>query len=132
MDPAAVADARARVTRQVVAWGLGEPATTTELIVSELVTNAIRCATPPLRLRLLRNARLTCEVSDASSTAPRLRHARSMDDGGRGLFLVAQLSHRWGARCTADGKIIRAEQEIEQEGRFTPRREGRRSARPPA
>nr|WP_149828411.1 SpoIIE family protein phosphatase [Streptomyces tailanensis] len=136
VDPAAVADVRARATRQVVAWGLGELATTTELIVSELVTNAIRYGTPPLGLRLLRDARLTCEVSDASSTAPRLRHARSMDEGGRGLFLVAQLSHRWGSRYTANGKIIWAEQEIEQEieqeGRFTPRREGRPSARPPA
>ncbi|PKT67678.1 protein phosphatase, partial [Streptomyces populi] len=85
---------------------------TTELVVSELVTNAIRYAVPPIRLRLLCDTRLTCEVSDASSTAPRLRHARSTDEGGRGLFLVAQLSHRWGARHTAEGKIIWAEQEI--------------------
>ncbi|GGN80954.1 hypothetical protein GCM10011579_067040 [Streptomyces albiflavescens] len=111
-DPAAVADVRARATRQVAAWGLEELAMTTELIVSELVTNAIRYASPPVRLRLLRNSRLTCEVADASSTAPRLRHARSMDEGGRGLFLVAQLAHRWGARYTAGGKVIWAEQEI--------------------
>ncbi|GGR95143.1 hypothetical protein GCM10010269_37640 [Streptomyces humidus] len=111
-DPAAVADVRARATRQVEAWGLGELATTSELIVSELVTNAVRYATPPIRLRLLFDARLTCEVADASSTAPRLRHARITDEGGRGLFLVAQLAHRWGARYTADGKIIWAEQEI--------------------
>ncbi|WP_432180443.1 SpoIIE family protein phosphatase [Streptomyces sp. NBC_00063] len=112
VDPAAVADVRARATRQVEAWGLGELAMTTELIVSELVTNAIRYAEPPIRLRLLRDARLTCEVADGSSTAPRLRHARSMDEGGRGLFLVAQLAHRWGARYTAGGKIIWADQEI--------------------
>ncbi|WP_406010352.1 SpoIIE family protein phosphatase [Streptomyces sp. NBC_00637] len=112
VDPAAVADIRARATRQVEAWGLGELAMTSELIVSELVTNAVRYAAPPIRLRLLLDARLTCEVSDASSTAPRLRHARILDEGGRGLFLVAQLAHRWGARYTADGKIIWAEQEI--------------------
>ncbi|MFK4118894.1 SpoIIE family protein phosphatase [Streptomyces longwoodensis] len=111
-DPAAVADLRARATRQVADWGLGELVMTTELIVSELVTNAIRYAEPPVRLRLLRDSRLTCEVSDASSTAPRLRHARSTDEGGRGLFLVAQLAHRWGARYTATGKVIWAEQEI--------------------
>nr|WP_210583746.1 SpoIIE family protein phosphatase [Streptomyces sp. GESEQ-35] len=111
-DPAAVADVRARATRRVEAWGLEELAMTTELVVSELVTNAIRHAAPPIRLRLLRDSRLTCEVSDASSTAPRLRHARSTDEGGRGLFLVAQLAHRWGARYTADGKIIWAEQEL--------------------
>ncbi|MER5525203.1 SpoIIE family protein phosphatase [Streptomyces sp. NPDC002677] len=112
VDPAAVADVRARAARQVVAWGYDELAMTTELIVSELVTNAIRYAQPPIRLKLLRDSRLTCEVADASSTAPRLRHARSTDEGGRGLFLVAQLAHRWGARYTGEGKIIWAEQEI--------------------
>jgi PAS domain S-box-containing protein len=111
-DPAAVGDVRARATRQVEAWGHPELAMTTELIVSELVTNAIRYAGPPIRLRLLRDARLTCEVADGSSTAPRLRHARSTDEGGRGLFLVAQLAHRWGARYTTEGKIIWAEQEL--------------------
>ncbi|MEV7448739.1 MULTISPECIES: SpoIIE family protein phosphatase [Streptomyces] len=112
VDPAAVADVRARATRQMAAWHLDDLAMTTELIVSELVTNAIRYAEPPLRLRLLRDSRLTCEVADASSTAPRLRHARSTDEGGRGLFLVAQLAHRWGARYTPEGKIIWAEQEL--------------------
>lgn len=112
VDPAAVAHVRGDATRQVEAWGLGDLAMTSELIVSELVTNAVRYATPPIRLRLILDARLTCEVSDASSTAPRLRHARIMDEGGRGLFLVAQLAHRWGARYTADGKIIWAEQEL--------------------
>ncbi|WP_369394106.1 SpoIIE family protein phosphatase [Streptomyces sp. CG1] len=112
-DLAAVGALRARATHQVADWGLGaELAMTTELIVSELVTNALRYATPPIRLRLLRDTRLTCEVSDASSTAPRLRHARSTDEGGRGLFLVAQLAQRWGARYTSEGKIIWAEQEI--------------------
>ncbi|MEU9992816.1 SpoIIE family protein phosphatase [Streptomyces sp. NPDC048045] len=111
-DPVAVAHARAEAIRRLTDWGLEELAITTELIVSELVTNAIRYAGAPIRLRLLRDARLTCEVADTSSTAPRLRHARSMDEGGRGLFLVAQLAHRWGARYTAEGKIIWAEQEI--------------------
>ncbi|MFB8180696.1 SpoIIE family protein phosphatase [Streptomyces sp. NPDC055966] len=111
-DPAAVGDLRARAIRQMRDWGLEELALTTELVVSELVTNAIRYAAPPIRLRLLHDARLTCEVSDASSTAPRLRHARSTDEGGRGLFLVAQLALRWGARYTDQGKIIWAEQDI--------------------
>ncbi|MEU3844269.1 SpoIIE family protein phosphatase [Streptomyces sp. NPDC028635] len=112
VDPAAVGDVRGRATRQVEAWGFGELAMATELIVSELVTNAIRYAAPPIRLRLVRDTRLTCEVADGSSTAPRLRHPRSTDEGGRGLFLVAQLAHRWGVRYTLEGKIIWAEQEI--------------------
>ncbi|MFF5029509.1 SpoIIE family protein phosphatase [Streptomyces collinus] len=111
-DPAAVGRVRAEATRQVAAWGLAELAMTTELIVSELVTNAVRYAASPIHLRLLRDARLTCEVADGSSTAPRLRHARSTDEGGRGLFLVARLTHRWGVRYTAEGKVIWAEQEL--------------------
>ncbi|MCW2870358.1 ATP-binding protein, partial [Actinacidiphila oryziradicis] len=79
---------------------------------SELVTNAIRHATGPIRLRLIRHQLLTCEVSDTSNSLPRLRHARTTDEGGRGLFLIAQLSHRRGTRYTPDGKIVWAEQEL--------------------
>ncbi|MGW9305874.1 MULTISPECIES: SpoIIE family protein phosphatase [Streptomyces] len=110
LDPAAVGATRNKVARQLEAWGLDELTMTTELIVSELVTNAIRYASGPVRLRLLLQSVLTCEVSDASSTTPRLRHARTTDEGGRGLFLVAQLARRWGTRYTRRGKIIWAEQ----------------------
>ncbi|MGW1786788.1 ATP-binding protein, partial [Streptomyces sp. NPDC002143] len=55
---------------------------------------------------------LICEVSDGSSTAPHLRRARAFDEGGRGLFLVAQLTERWGTRHTVTGKTIWAEQII--------------------
>ncbi|MFD8062113.1 SpoIIE family protein phosphatase [Streptomyces cyaneofuscatus] len=110
LDPAAVGLTRNKVARQLEAWGLDELTMTTELIVSELVTNAIRYASGPVRLRLLLQSVLTCEVSDASSTTPRLRHARTTDEGGRGLFLVAQLARRWGTRYTHRGKIIWAEQ----------------------
>ncbi|MEU6954698.1 SpoIIE family protein phosphatase [Streptomyces sp. NPDC045714] len=112
VDPAAVGETRAKVSRQLEAWGLAELSMTTELIVSELVTNAIRYGAGPVRLRLLFQSSLTCEVSDASNTSPRLRHARTTDEGGRGLFLVAQLAHRWGTRYTPRGKIIWAEQPL--------------------
>ena len=108
-DPAAVADIRAAVTRQLDGWGLTEAAFTTELILSELITNAIRYASGPIRVRLLRDRKLICEVSDASSTAPHLRYAAGLDEGGRGLFLVAQFAERWGTRYTPQGKIIWAE-----------------------
>ncbi|MBW3702995.1 protein phosphatase, partial [Streptomyces griseus] len=112
VDPAAVGETRAKVSRRLEAWGLAELSMTTELIVSELVTNAIRYGEGPVRLRLLFQSALTCEVSDASNTSPRLRHARTTDEGGRGLFLVAQLAHRWGTRYTPRGKIIWAEQPL--------------------
>lgn len=115
-DPAAVAGVRARTARVLRSWDLEELEMTTELIVSELVTNAVRYATGPIRLRLLRQSVLICEVSDTSSTSPRLRHARTTDEGGRGLFLVAQLTRRWGTRYTADGKIIWTEQELPTTG----------------
>ncbi|MEI7031152.1 SpoIIE family protein phosphatase [Streptomyces pratensis] len=112
LEPAAVGEARGEVAGQLAAWGIAELSTTTELIVSELVTNAIRYASGPVRLRLLLQSALICEVSDASNTSPRLRHARTTDEGGRGLFLVAQLAHRWGTRYTPRGKIIWAEQNL--------------------
>jgi PAS domain S-box-containing protein len=111
-DPAVVSTARSLAIRQLTQWGLEDLATTTELIVSELVTNAIRHGTGPVRLRLIRHQLLTCEVSDTSNSLPRLRHARTTDEGGRGLFLVAQLSHRRGTRYTPDGKTVWAEQEL--------------------
>ncbi|WP_197085204.1 SpoIIE family protein phosphatase/ATP-binding protein [Saccharothrix sp. ST-888] len=109
-DPAAVAGIRAAVTRQLTHWGLEETTFTTELILSELITNAIRYATAPIRVRLLLDRTLICEVSDTSSTSPHLRYAAAEDEGGRGLFLVAQLAEHWGTRYTPDGKIIWAEQ----------------------
>ncbi|AZM63811.1 MULTISPECIES: sodium/proline symporter PutP [unclassified Streptomyces] len=109
-DPAAVGDARAAVVRQLAEWGLDGFEFTTELIVSELVTNAIRYASGPIGLRLIRDRGLICEVRDASATSPRPRHARTTDEGGRGLMIVAQLAHRWGTRHTSTGKVIWTEQ----------------------
>lgn len=128
-DPSAVAGARADVADQLDAWGLDELKMPTELIVSELLANALRYATGPLRLRLLRHHVLTCEVSDTSSTSPRMRHARALDENGRGLFLVAQLTRRWGTRHTPEGKTIWAEQELPHP---TARRPGGQDATDPS
>ncbi|MFD7326485.1 SpoIIE family protein phosphatase [Streptomyces sp. NPDC059875] len=114
-DPAVVARARVMAARQLAAWGLQELAFTTELVVSELVTNAIRHASGPIRLRLILERTLICEVFDASSTSPHLRHARTTDEGGRGLFLISQFTRRWGTRYTAEGKVIWAEQPLDRD-----------------
>ncbi|WP_225830844.1 SpoIIE family protein phosphatase [Streptomyces sp. NK08204] len=108
-DPAVVAEARAATVRQLAAWGLDDLAFTTELVVSELVTNAVRYAGGPIGLRLIHEHVLVCEVTDPSNTQPRLRRARWADEGGRGLFLVAQLTARWGSRYDQSGKTIWAE-----------------------
>ncbi|MGW3247432.1 SpoIIE family protein phosphatase [Streptomyces sp. NPDC001070] len=89
--------------------GLGD---STRLIVSELVTNAVRHSTGPIRLSLRQHGVLTCEVSDTDTCAPRPRRARSTDENGRGLLLVAQMSHRWGTRLMSKGKVVWVEQDI--------------------
>jgi len=109
-DPEIVADARLQASRQLQAWGLEEAGFVTELVVSELVTNAIRYGATPIQLRLIRDRTLICEVSDGNSAAPHLRRARTFDEGGRGLLLVSQLTQGWGTRQTTSGKTIWAEQ----------------------
>ncbi|MFJ3103580.1 SpoIIE family protein phosphatase [Streptomyces sp. NPDC086835] len=108
----AVAAGRARelITGQLNTWGLEELAFSTELVVSELVTNAVRYAEGPLQLRLIRDRTLLCEVADTGHTSPHLRHSTAEDEGGRGLFIVAQLVQRWGTRYTRSGKTIWTEQ----------------------
>jgi anti-sigma regulatory factor (Ser/Thr protein kinase) len=124
-------------------WGLQAQADTVELLLSELVTNAVRHAAGPapaprfdpdavddvdlesLELALLDNASvagedarqvevvarrgsdsLWIEVYDQDVRMPRVRTATATDEGGRGLFLVDQLSRRWGARDTPTGKAV--------------------------
>ncbi|MGV9455330.1 SpoIIE family protein phosphatase [Streptomyces sp. NPDC003635] len=115
-DPAAVPRIRAEAARRLQSWGLVGADFTTELILSELVTNAIRYGKTPISLRLLHDRdSLICEVADGTSTSPHLRRATLTDEGGRGLFLVAQLSRRWGTRYTDRGKIIWAELALDAE-----------------
>ncbi|MET7307357.1 MULTISPECIES: SpoIIE family protein phosphatase [unclassified Streptomyces] len=112
-DPTAAATARGHTRRTLADWNVDEDtAYAAELIVSELVTNAIRYGAPPLQLRLIKNRTLTCEVHDDAATSPRLRHARTVDEGGRGLFIVAQLAQRWGTRYTTEGKTVWSEQTL--------------------
>ncbi|HTJ71386.1 MAG TPA: SpoIIE family protein phosphatase [Actinospica sp.] len=111
-DYPVVAEARRLATAQLEEWGLGEFNFVTELVVSELVTNALRYGLEPIQLRLIYDRTLICEVSDSNSTSPHLRRARIFDEGGRGLMLVAQLTTKWGTRHTATGKTIWTEQAL--------------------
>ncbi|GHH66370.1 hypothetical protein GCM10017673_11740 [Streptosporangium violaceochromogenes] len=91
-------------------WGLDAIADTTELMVSELVANAVRHGSGDIGLRLLRGPTLVCEVADRAPTLPSMREAGSEDDSGRGLHLINWLAHRWGSRPTPQGKVVWVEQ----------------------
>ncbi|QIY60040.1 SpoIIE family protein phosphatase [Streptomyces sp. RPA4-5] len=101
-----VARARELAREQLVDWGLQDLVDTTELLVSELVTNALRHGHGEIRLRLLLDRSLVCEVWDADLAQPRRRRARDTDEGGRGLQLVGLLSEGWGSRRTPRGKTV--------------------------
>ncbi|MGW2690224.1 SpoIIE family protein phosphatase [Streptomyces sp. NPDC001414] len=110
-DPQAAPIARSATRRQLREWGIEEEtAFTTELLVSEFVGNAIRYGAPPLRLRLILDQKLTCEVSDTAPSAPHIQHARTIDETGRGLFIIASLADQWGIRYQSHGKTVWAEQ----------------------
>ncbi|MCC5474621.1 SpoIIE family protein phosphatase [Streptomyces barringtoniae] len=111
-EPESASKARKLTADRLTAWEIDELAFTTELVVSELVTNAVRYSDGPIGLRLIRDRTLVCEVTDTSSTVPQLRRAEDTDEGGRGLYLTAQLTQRWGTRPARRGKIIWAEQTI--------------------
>ncbi|MFF9866160.1 SpoIIE family protein phosphatase [Streptomyces sp. NPDC013953] len=105
-EPRSVGRARELARAQLTTWELDPLIDTVELLVSELVTNALRYGEGEIRLRLLRDRTLVCEVWDAGLVQPRRRRARDTDEGGRGLQLVGLLSTAWGSRRTPRGKTV--------------------------
>ncbi|MFF8094045.1 SpoIIE family protein phosphatase [Streptomyces sp. NPDC016675] len=105
-EPRSVGRAREYARAQLLAWDLEPLVDTTELLVSELVTNALRYGEGEIRLRLLLDRTLVCEVWDSGLVQPRRRRARDTDEGGRGLQLVGLLSAAWGSRRTPRGKTV--------------------------
>ncbi|MFE9096086.1 ATP-binding protein [Streptomyces sp. NPDC007264] len=99
-------------------WGVGrEVLESAELVLSELVTNALRVPVPGDRqvgVRITRSVGeglLRLEVSDAGGGRPEVREPADHETGGRGLLLVAALAHRWGfeERAAGIGKTVYAE-----------------------
>ena len=105
-EPQSVARARELTREQLAAWQLDALGDTAELLVSELVTNAMRYGEGDIRIRLLLDHTLVCEVWDAGPVQPRRRRAHDTDEGGRGLQLVDLLSTGWGSRRTPRGKTV--------------------------
>lgn len=105
-EPRSVGRAREYARGRLQSWDLEPLIDTTELLVSELVTNALRYGEGDIRLRLLLDRTLVCEVWDSGLVQPRRRRARDTDEGGRGLQLVGLLSAAWGSRRTPRGKTV--------------------------
>jgi anti-sigma regulatory factor (Ser/Thr protein kinase) len=105
-QPVTVARARRLVEQTLTGWGLSALGEVAQLLATELITNAIRYATRPIELRLLRTATLLCEVRDDDHYLPVLREAGGLDENGRGLFLVSRLARRWGVSRTTHGKVV--------------------------
>ncbi|MFF7160276.1 SpoIIE family protein phosphatase [Streptomyces sp. NPDC008086] len=107
LDPVEVGRARAVVREQLHDWGLERLADSAELMVSELVTNALRHShTRPVELRLVRGDTLLCEVDDDDHDLPTLLNAGPADESGRGLRVVSVLAREWGTSRTATGKAV--------------------------
>ncbi|MBM9504465.1 ATP-binding SpoIIE family protein phosphatase [Actinacidiphila acididurans] len=108
LEPQAQTAGRARrLVRQALRrWDLEDQLDAAELLVSEIVTNAVRYAERPITLRLLRTDVLRCEVGDDAPLLPRMRHAAPEEEGGRGLYLVNRMAQRWGATRLGAGKVV--------------------------
>jgi anti-sigma regulatory factor (Ser/Thr protein kinase) len=108
--PEAVAAARRLVADAVTSWGALDVAWEAELIASEMATNAVRHGESPFRASVShRDDVIRIAVEDAGPGWPRRREATTHDFGGRGVLIVAELAHRWGADEQPQGKVIWAE-----------------------
>ncbi|MEU9071699.1 ATP-binding protein [Streptomyces sp. NPDC048109] len=109
--PDAVRTARSLVRHTLREWELDSVVDIAALLVSELVTNALRHATGPIGVRVVRGPAgaagiLLVEVSDPLPDPPRERVAHPDDEDGRGLQLVASATRRWGTRPGGAGKTV--------------------------
>jgi len=116
----AVRRARSLIRDPLKRWGLEDLIDNSELLVSELVTNAIKYASnngeDQVMLRLvLEPDSLVCEVHDSSPALPRVLQVDRDAESGRGLHVVSQMASRWGARRTATGKVVWCEQPVPAE-----------------
>jgi PAS domain S-box-containing protein len=110
--PARVGDARGLARQTLSAWGLSRLSDTVELLVSELVTNALRHGAGDIGLRMIRAGSLLCEVRDDGHDLPALCNAGPTAENGRGLQLVTALADRWGSQRTPTGKVVWFEQAL--------------------
>ncbi|WP_283137874.1 ATP-binding SpoIIE family protein phosphatase [Rhizohabitans arisaemae] len=108
LEPQARTPSRVRrmVGRALAEWKLDELIPSAALLASELVTNAVRFASKPIGIRLIRTDVLLCEVTDDDHRLPQVKSPMPTDEDGRGLRLVSELAERWGANRVVGGKVV--------------------------
>lgn len=117
LDPREVARARRLVRGKLCDWNLPGAAENAELMVGELVTNAVRHARiRHVGLRLVRTDALLCEVTDDEPAPASLLGATADDEFGRGLRIVSRLARGWGSSSSAQGKTVWFEQALAGKG----------------
>jgi serine phosphatase RsbU (regulator of sigma subunit)/anti-sigma regulatory factor (Ser/Thr protein kinase) len=105
-DLRSVRRARSLARSPLQRWGLAPLIPDAELVISELVTNAVRYSRGNIGLRLVLGDGLFCEVRDHSAALPRLREVGEDEESGLGLLVVSQVASRWGTRRTSEGKVV--------------------------
>jgi anti-sigma regulatory factor (Ser/Thr protein kinase) len=109
-DGSSVAEARRFAHDCLTRWGLDEQSADVELVVDELVTNAIRHSRGAVTLSIGRRLdRIVVQVQDPSPDRPEQEEQDVLADNGRGLLLVEELTTEWGSTPTDDGKRVWAE-----------------------
>lgn len=109
-EPVAASRARRFVAETLVRWGLLDTSDLAAMVVTELVSNAVRHSKAPIALRLHHTSgRLILEVLDSDDRLPRPIQPAIHDENHRGLFIVESLAQRWGSRASPHGKIVWAE-----------------------
>ncbi|MEU0331756.1 SpoIIE family protein phosphatase [Streptomyces sp. NPDC006193] len=112
-DPREVARARRLVRERLLDWDLPQAVETAELLVSEVVTNAVRHAEGDrIELRVVRTDALLFEVTDDEPALPAILAAGPWDESGRGLRVVSRLAREWGASATGHRKTVWFEQAL--------------------
>jgi anti-sigma regulatory factor (Ser/Thr protein kinase) len=96
------------VAATLAEWGVtGEPADDALLLLSELVTNAVRYARAPIEARVrLDGTHIVLDVADGATELPVMRPLQPGAATGRGLHLVEMLAEQWGVRPTGGGKAV--------------------------
>jgi anti-sigma regulatory factor (Ser/Thr protein kinase) len=127
VDPGSISAARRFATETMRRWGLDDREPDVAVVVSELLTNAVRHGLPlaahlperPIRLGLLHaGPAVLCAVADPSERLPVPREPRWLEENGRGLHVIASLSDQWGS-CAAPGqggKVVWAKFQVPSAG----------------